>query len=160
MTKTEVKCEPKKRVNIVSLQLVKESSVLHAGRKCNSPQALYQLFSPFIEHKDREFLVMAGLSQKLEPTIIQTIHIGTINQSMAYPRDILKSALLSNSVSICIAHNHPSGDVTASLADIQLTARLEKAAKLLQIKLQDHIIIGSGGEYLSMRAEGHIKDEE
>ena len=103
---------------------------------------------------------MAGLSQKLEPTIIQTIHIGTINQSVAYPRDILKAALLSNSVSICIAHNHPSGDVTASLADIQLTARLEKAAKLLQIRLQDHIIIGSGGEYLSMRAEGHIKDEE
>lgn len=49
---------------------------------------------------------------------------------------------------------------TASLADIQLTARLEKAAKLLQIKLQDHIIIGSGGEYLSMRAEGYIKDDE
>ncbi|MFR3683772.1 MAG: JAB domain-containing protein, partial [Enterococcus sp.] len=53
-----------------------------------------------------------------------------------------------------------SGDVTPSLSDIQLTARLEKAAKLLQIKLQDHIIIGSGGEYLSMRAEGHIKDDE
>lgn len=111
MTNQKVKSEPKKRVNIVSLQLVKESSVLYAGRKCNSPQALYQLFSPFIEHKDREFLVMAGLSQKLEPTVIQTIHIGTINQSLACPRDILKAALLSNSVSICIAHNHPSGNV-------------------------------------------------
>ncbi|MBO0409414.1 JAB domain-containing protein, partial [Enterococcus hulanensis] len=116
-------------------------------------------FAPFIENKDREHLVMAGLNQKLEPTIIQTIHIGTINQSLAFPRDILKAALLSNSVSICIAHNHPSGDETASLADIQLTARLEKAAKLLQIKLQDHLIIGSTGKFLSMRAEGHISED-
>lgn len=96
MTNQKVKSEPKKRVNIVSLQLVKESSVLYAGRKCNSPQALYQLFSPFIEHKDREFLVMAGLSQKLEPTVIQTIHIGTINQSLACPRDILKAVALKS----------------------------------------------------------------
>lgn len=153
------KVEPKKRVTIVSLQMVKESSVLYEGRKCNSPQALYQLFAPFIENKDREHLVMAGLNQKLEPTIIQTIHIGTINQSLAFPRDILKAALLSNSVSICIAHNHPSGDETASLADIQLTARLEKAAKLLQIKLQDHLIIGSTGKFTSMRAEGHINED-
>ncbi|MBO0412367.1 DNA repair protein RadC [Enterococcus hulanensis] len=119
--------ESKKRVTIVSLQMVK--GTLYTDRKCNSPQALYQLFSPVIENKDREHLILAGLNQKLEPTIIQTIHIGTINQSLAYPRDILKSALLSNSVLICIAHNHPSGDETASLADILLTARLEKSSE-------------------------------
>ena len=153
------KNEPKKRVDIVSLQMVKESTTLYAGRRCNSPDAMYRLFAPFIEKKDCEHLVMAGLNQKLEPTIIQTIHIGTINQSLAFPRDILKAALLSNSVSICIAHNHPSGDVTASLADIQLTKQLEKACKFLQIKLQDHLIIGSTGNYLSLRAEGHINDQ-
>ncbi|MGM0165431.1 DNA repair protein RadC [Enterococcus sp. AZ135] len=152
--------EPRKRVNIVSLQMIKEASTMYTGRRCNTPDAMYRLFAPFIETKDREHLVMAGLNQKLEPTVIQTIHIGTINQSLAYPRDILKAALLSNSVSICIGHNHPSGDVTSSIADIQLTARLEKAAKLLEIKLQDHIIIGSGGKYLSMRSEGHINNDD
>lgn len=156
---TKLKNEPKKRVDIVSLQMVKEDTTLYAGRRCNSPDAMYRLFAPFIETKDREYLVMAGLNQKMEPTIIQTIHIGTINQSLAFPRDILKAALLSNSVSICIAHNHPSGDVTASLADIQLTKQLEKACKFLQIKLQDHLIIGSTGNYLSLRAEGHINDQ-
>ncbi len=150
--------QPRKRVDIVSLQLVKEASTMYAERRCNSPQALYNLFAPFIETKDKEYLIMAGLNQKVEPTIIQTVHIGTVNQSLAFPRDILKAALLSNSLSICIAHNHPSGDITASLADIQLTICLEKACKLMQIKLQDHFIIGSSGNYLSMRAEGHIKE--
>lgn len=103
---------------------------MYAERRCNSPQALYNLFAPFIETKGKEYLIMAGLNQKVEPTIIQTVHIGTVNQSLAFPRDILKAALLSNSLSICIAHNHPSGDITASLADIQLTICLEKACKL------------------------------
>lgn len=125
---TKLKNEPKKRVDIVSLQMVKEDTTLYAGRRCNSPDAMYRLFAPFIETKDREYLVMAGLNQKMEPTIIQTIHIGTINQSLAFPRDI------------------------------QLTKQLEKACHFLQIKLQDHLIIGSTGNYLSLRAEGHIDD--
>ena len=110
---------------------------MYADRRCNSPQVLYNLFAPFIETKDKEYLIMADLNQKLEPTIIQTIHIGTVNKSLAFPRDILKAALLSNSVSICIVHNYPSGDVTASLADIQLTVCLEKACKLMQINFND-----------------------
>ena len=75
----------------------------------DSYQAIYELFSPFIETKDREHLVFAGLNVKNEPTAIQVVHIGTINQSLAFPRDILKMALLSNSVSICVGHNHPLG---------------------------------------------------
>lgn len=114
----------------------------------------------FIETKDREHLVVAGLNVKNEPTVIQVVHIGTINQSLAFPRDILKMALLSNSVSICVGHNHPSGSVTASLADIEFTAKLEKACRLLQINLQDHLIISSGGKFLSMKAEGYITNNK
>lgn len=149
---------PKKRVDIVSLQMVKESSTMYASRRCDSPYALYQLFAPFIENKDREHLIVTGLNVKNEPTFIHVAHIGTINQSLALPREILKPALLANSVSISIGHNHPSGNTVISLADIQFTARLEKACDLLQIKLQDHLIISSSGEYLSMRAEGYIKE--
>ncbi|MGG5342086.1 JAB domain-containing protein [Enterococcus sp. AZ192] len=152
--------QPRKRVAIVSLELVKEASTFYAARTCTSPQAVYELFAPFIETKDREHLVVAGLNVKNEPTAIQVVHIGTINQSLAFPRDILKMALLSNSVSICVGHNHPSGSVTASLSDIEFTAKLEKACRLLQINLQDHLIIGSGGKYLSMKAEGYITDSK
>lgn len=102
---------PRKRVDIVSLQLVKEKSAYYASRTCSNPYAIYELFKPFIEKKDREHLVVAGLNIKNEPTFIQIAHIGSINQSIAIPREIVKPALLANSVAICIAHNHPSGDV-------------------------------------------------
>ena len=152
------KHQPKKRVDIVSLQLVKEASTMYAARRCSNPEALYQLFAPFIEKKDREHMIVAGLNTKGEPTFIHIAHIGTVNQALAFPRDILKPALLSNSVSICVGHNHPAGSTDASLADIEFTSKLEKACKLLQIRLQDHLIIASSGEYLSMRAEGYIND--
>lgn len=71
--------QPRKRVVIVSLELVKETSTFYAARACTSPQAVYELFAPFIETKDREHLVVAGLNVKNEPTAIQVIHIGTNN---------------------------------------------------------------------------------
>lgn len=69
-------------------------------------------------------------------------------------------ALLSKSVSICVGHNHPSGSVTASLAGNGFNAKLEKACRALQINLQDHLISGSDGNYLSMKAEGYITDSK
>ncbi|EGP5096656.1 TPA: JAB domain-containing protein [Enterococcus faecium] len=151
---------PSKRVDIVSLQLVKESSMLYKDRCCNSPQALYHLLSPFIEKKDREHLIVAGFNVKNEPTFINIAHIGTINQSLALPRDILKPAILSNSVAISIEHNHPSGNPTPSLTDIQFTTKLAKTCDLLDIRLLDHMIIGASGQYVSMRSEGHLDAEQ
>lgn len=79
---------PRKRVDIVSLQLVKEKSTYYALRTCSNPYAIYELFKPFIEKKDREHLVVAGLNIKNEPTFIQIAHIGSINQSIAIPREM------------------------------------------------------------------------
>lgn len=59
----------KKRVNIVSVSLVKESSFLYEPRRCSSAISAYQLFAPFVENKDREHVVIAGLNTKHEPTI-------------------------------------------------------------------------------------------
>lgn len=111
--------QPRKRVAIVSLELFKEASTFYTAITCTSPQAVYELFAPFIETKDREHLVVAGLNVKNEPTAIQVVHIGTFNQSLAFPRDILKMALLSNSVSICVGHNHPSGTALYRKCNVQ-----------------------------------------
>lgn len=64
-----MKKEAKKRVNIVSVSLVKESSFLYEPRRCSSAISSYQLFAPFVENKDREHVVIAGLNTKHEPTI-------------------------------------------------------------------------------------------
>lgn len=148
--------QAQKRVNIVSVSLVRESSFLYEPRRCSSAVSAYQLFAPFVEDKDREHVVIAGLNTKHEPTIISVVHIGSVNQSIAIPRDILKPLLLSNAVSCIVCHNHPSSDPRPSANDIQFTKKLRSCCELLNIELLDHLIIGFEGNYLSLRAEGYF----
>lgn len=68
-----MKKEAKKRINIVSVSLVKESSFLYEPRRCSSAISAYQLFAPFVENKDREHVVIAGLNTKHEPTMISVV---------------------------------------------------------------------------------------
>ncbi|MFR3683819.1 MAG: JAB domain-containing protein [Enterococcus sp.] len=155
------KKEPQKRVNVVSLQLVKESSLLYGPRRITSTRLAYELFEPYLKEKDREHLYVVGLNTKKEPTFLNLTSIGTVNQAIAVPRDILKPAILANSTSIIVAHCHPSGDTTASLQDIQFTKNLIQACRTVQIQLVDHLIIGCATDrYSSLREEGYIKDDE
>ncbi|MGM0172928.1 hypothetical protein [Enterococcus sp. DIV0800] len=70
MTKQPPKYEPKKRVNIVSLQMVKESTLLYGPRRITSTHLAYEFFAPFLKDKDREHLIIAGLNIKKESTFI------------------------------------------------------------------------------------------
>ena len=110
-----------KRVNIVSIQLVRESSVLYSNRKIESPNEGVELVRKYLENFDREKLIVVGLDNRNQPTFIDTISIGTINSSLVHPREVFKSAILSNSASIIMFHNHPSGETEASKEDINIT---------------------------------------
>ncbi len=77
----------------------------------------------------------------------ETIFIGTLNQSMVHPREVFKPALLDGAAGILLAHNHPSGTLEASRADIQITTRLKEVAKLIGIEILDHIVITADGHY-------------
>lgn len=143
--------QPSKRINIVSLEIVKESSLLYGPRQCTSVEAAYKLVSPFIKNKDREHLLVVGLNTKNEPTVIHIAHIGTTNQSIAVPRDILKPVLLSNGNRMIVAHNHPSGNVDPSKQDKQLTKRLQEAGKIIGIELMDHLIVAPNDIYYSFK---------
>lgn len=76
---------------------------------------------------------------------------GTINHTMAYPREIVKRALELSASSIILLHNHPSGDPSPSQADIDLTDQIIAAAKPLGVKVHDHLII-TEGEHFSFRS--------
>jgi len=82
---------------------------------------------------------------------------GTINHTMAYPREIVKRALELSAASVILTHNHPSGDASPSRADIDLTNQVIAAAKPLGVKVHDHLIITSG-EHFSFRSNGLIGD--
>lgn len=137
----------RKRINIVSLELVKKSSLLYGPRQCTSVQSAYELVAPFIQNKDREHLLVVGLNAKNEPTVINIAHIGTISQSVASPGDILKPVILSNASRFLVAHNHPSGHPEPSRQDKLLTNRLNEAGRLVGVELLDHIIIGGSSFY-------------
>jgi len=144
-----------KRVDIVSLKMVKESSISYANRKIASPNDAIDLIRVLLEDCDREKLVVCCLNTKNEPTNISTVSVGSLNSSIVHPREVYKTAIISNSASIIIAHNHPSGNTTPSKEDINITERLKQAGKIIGIELIDHLILGYG-EYLSLKEKGYI----
>lgn len=153
-------CEPErkfpaKRINIVSLKLVKESSILYKERSVRSPEDGYQLMKLFLADKDREHFIVASLDTKNQPVSINVCHIGSLNASLVHPREVMKSAILSNAASIIVGHNHPSGLPEPSKEDIEVTRRLAEAGKIIGIDVLDHIIVGDES-FISLKEKGYI----
>ncbi|WP_374717465.1 DNA repair protein RadC [Neobacillus sp.] len=144
-----------KRINIVSLKLVKESSLLYKERSVRSPEDGYKLLKLFIEDKDREHFIVVSLDTKNQPVSINVCHIGSLNASIVHPREVMKSAILSNAASIIVGHNHPSGKVEPSREDIEVTKRLVEAGKIIGIDVLDHIIVGDDA-FTSLKEKGCI----
>ena len=85
----------------------------------------------------------------------EIVFIGSLNESVAHPRDIFEKALLLNAASLVIAHNHPSEKLEPSEADIAITRRLIESGNMLGITVQDHLIV-TPKDFLSMRREGLV----
>lgn len=79
--------------------------------------------------------------------------VGTVDHTPVYPREVIKKALEIGASSIVVVHNHPSGDVTPSKADVKITKILRDGAKALGVKLYDHVIV-SKDKYYSMKRKG------
>ncbi|MFP3719852.1 DNA repair protein RadC [Niallia circulans] len=144
-----------KRINIVSIKAVKESSLLYKERSVRSPEDGYNLLKYFLEDKDREHFIVVALNTKNEPVAINTCHIGSLNASIVHPREVMKLGILSNAASIIVGHNHPSGQPSPSKEDIEVTERLKKAGVILGIELLDHIIVGDES-FVSLKEKGYI----
>lgn len=95
-------------------------------------------------------LFLGSNNKLIKSEIIST---GTVNRVSVYPREIVKSALKYNAVSVIIAHNHPSGDITPSKQDITMTNNIRDALAAVDISLHDHLII-SQSSYQSFKQLG------
>ncbi len=116
-----------------------------------SPAEAAQLVKSFLGEADRECLVVCATDIKMKPTHIQTVGIGASGFCPVSIPEIFKMALLSNASNIILFHNHPSGDCTPSRHDVECTERVIEAGKLLGVRLLDHIILGNGDDFYSMR---------
>lgn len=136
-----------KEINIVSLQMIKTNTLSYLKARISNPENAAEIMHSFIGNSDREHLILICMNSKNEPTHIQTLSIGSINQTVIHPREIFKTALHSNANSIILGHNHPSGDLTPSPEDINVTERLMLISEMMGILLYDHIIFSDSHTY-------------
>jgi DNA repair protein RadC len=90
--------------------------------------------------REKEHYYVMHLNTQSRVKMVELVSIGTINASLVHPRETFRRAIIEGSVSIIIAHNHPSGEVGPSEADTKTTKLLMDGGNILGIKLLDHII--------------------
>ena len=126
----------------------------------DSPQAIHACFGPQLQHLPVEQVMVATLDCRLRMLSAHTISIGSVNESIAHPRDILRPVIARAAHGFLLIHNHPSGDPSPSRADLEVTKRVLGAAELLQLRFVDHLIIGRAEEgrspWYSFRESGRI----
>lgn len=154
-SRTDAKPQHAKRVQFVSLKMVKESkSLLYPRRQVCCAEDAVELARPLLEDSDRETFLVVVLDTKHNPTLIQVASVGTLDASLVHPREIYKIAIIGNGSAVICLHNHPSGNPTPSPEDLAVTKRLKDAASLLGIDFLDHIVVGSDSQYVSLKAQG------
>ena len=100
-----------------------------------------------------EVVLVVVLNMKNEINAIHRVFTGSLNTSVAHPREIFRTAIINNGAKIMLFHNHPSGDTEPSEADFAFTRRVVDCGDMLGIEVIDHIIIADN-EYLSLREQG------
>ena len=104
----------------------------------------------------QEVLLLLVLNTKNEINAMHRVFVGSINSSVANPREIFRTALMNNGTRIMLFHNHPSGNPEPSQADLDFTSKISKLGKMMGIELLDHIIV-TNKRFISLRAEGALR---
>lgn len=112
-------------------------------------EAAVKVMADMLKDYDREVVAIVNLKSDTRPINMNVVSMGALDQSVAHPREILKSTVLSNASAVMLVHNHPSGKCQPSTEDITLTARMKSIFDLMGIRFLDHIIVGPGKDYYS-----------
>jgi DNA repair protein RadC len=151
----------KKRAYEFKLARVREAG---GSRKIESPDEAFDYWMSTVARSEwfqesKEHLVVLLLNTRRHIEGHNLVSIGTLNETLAHPREILSPVLCGAAYAFVLMHNHPSGDPSPSRADRELTRRIREGAELLQIKFLDHVIAGrasagKGEPYFSFKEMG------
>lgn len=122
----------------------------------NSPMVIINYFNDLFKYKKQEEFYVVYLDTKKKFIDKYLLFRGTINSSIVHPREIFKQAYLLSADSIICVHNHPSGDVTPSVEDVNLTRKIKEISQIHGIKFVDHIIVGKD-KYFSFFENNMLK---
>jgi DNA repair protein RadC len=136
---------------------MKETEFQYEHNKIIGAKMVYDLLQAIgLHEKAQEEFYSFYLNTKNRVIGMEMISKGSLNATLIHPREVFKGALLANAHAVILAHNHPSGDVEPSNADKTVTSMLVDAGKLLDVKVIDHVIIGSKGGYFSFNESSLI----
>ncbi|MCB4743909.1 MAG: DNA repair protein RadC, partial [Sulfurovum sp.] len=141
-----------KASQILSAIELSKRYLIRTHKRITDAKDVYEELQNYCNKKQEYFLsiTLDGASHIINT---RTVFIGTLNQSMVHPREVFANAIADRAAGIIIAHNHPSGTLHPSRADIRITERLKEVAKLVGIELLDHVILSQEG-YYSFSDEG------
>jgi DNA repair protein RadC len=119
----------------------------------DQPEKIYALIRPDLSHQKTEMLMVVMRDVRCCLIHREILSKGTLTELLLHPREVFHAAIRHRAHSIAIAHNHPSGDPTPSLKDIEMTQILAETGKMIGIRLFDHIIVGRNS-FVSLRERG------
>ena len=141
------------KVRRIHSELRETVATYDARSPLNRPGVLAALFrSTGMGDSPTEQFWIIALDARYRPIGILRASEGTATSTLVHPREVFGPAIRLGAVSVAVAHNHPSGDATPSEEDIELTQRLIDAGKLLGVPLLEHVVLGEGEAYYSIRS--------
>ena len=137
--------------------LLSISAAVASTEKIRSPEDVLKVIANELATYDREIFAVLNLKTNGQPINLNICSMGTLDASVVSPREVFKSTILSNSAAFVAIHNHPSGSLTPSQEDREVTKRLMEACDVIGVRFLDHVIVGSGNSGIySFRAEGEL----
>lgn len=118
---------------------------LARGREISSPGEVKEHLRNLLHDRENEVFAVLLLDTKHRVLAFRELFYGTIDGASVYPREVVKAALQVNAAAVILVHNHPSGNPEPSQADRLLTERLKEALALIDVRVLDHIVVGTDG---------------
>jgi len=139
----------------IQVSMVKEIHVSNNYYSCSEDVANCEIVENELKNSDREKFICMHFNVKNQIISYEVVSMGSLNSSIVHPREVFKAVILANAASVLFMHNHPSGDTTPSMDDIEITKRLCRAGEILGIQVLDHLII-TRNNHLSFTQAGLI----
>ena len=128
---------------------------LAKGEAITDKHLVHQALQGLLQTRDREVFAALFLDNQHRILAYEELFLGTLSAATVYPRDVVKRALHHNAAALMLVHNHPSGYPEPSRADIEITLRLQDALALVDIRILDHLVVGTEG-VVSLAERGNL----
>jgi DNA repair protein RadC len=144
---------------IVAALAILEARMKVAGCAMSSLDAVRSFLRLQLGALDREVFGVLFLNSQHKLIAFEIVFEGTLTQTSVYPREVVRLALTHNAAAVILTHNHPSGSIEPSQADVRLTLALKDALRLVDVRVLDHMVVGHGLPY-SFAENGLISGAE